>query len=232
MNKAPMLVDMVGSGDPPQTYMRGIFQAALEEIQVRASELGLAPGQLATTLAVAVITPRATTVAQVGDGIVACELNGRPQVLVPEVKGEYANETVFLTSAGALDSHLQVEHLALPVQRFALSTDGLRYKILKLQEGGLPFEPFFEAIWKKVEAGDLQSQELSEWLDELDDQTGDDKTLIVGALAGSSAQGRTILRKEISAQPPQPTGFLPSPGQSLPSDLTPVGSGPPDRDDA
>lgn len=163
--------------------VRATFAAARSAVQARASELGLPDGALATTMAVAVLRADGAVVAQVGDGAVVCDIDGHARALVKPTKGEYANETDFLTRAGGLDDVLLVEHVPGGVRRFALSTDGLRYKILRIQEGYEPFEPFFTATWDHVATGVLTSTGVEELLPTLaDDQAEDDLTLVVGAL--------------------------------------------------
>lgn len=191
-----------------EPVLRQCFASALAAVQSYAVENGLQARDLATTLAVAVLTPTSTAVAQVGDGIVVCEVGAQAESLVPEEKGEYANETVFLTSHGALDEHLRVRFLDEPVARVALSTDGLRYKILRLQHGGVPFAPFFAAIWRATAQGALLPDALAGWLRGLDDQTGDDKTLVVGVLVDAPLGESSMPAALASPQPPIPKSAL------------------------
>lgn len=185
--------------------LRQCFTVARAAVETYAGEQGLQARDLATTLAVAVLTPTAAAVAQVGDGIIVCEVDGQMVSLVPEEKGEYANETVFLTASNALDEHLRVRFLDKPISRVALSTDGLRYKILRLKDGGVPFEPFFAAVWQAVADGSLLPSALSDWLRGLDDQTGDDKTLVVGTFVEGPFPGREL---------PAALAFSPPPAQA------------------
>lgn len=182
-----------------------VFAGAQAAVRARADETGLTASALATTLAVAVCTPEATIVAQVGDGIVVCDVHGHQQALVKPVKGEYANETDFLTAGRDLDEALLFEHVPAGVERFALSTDGLAYKVLRIQDGDEPFEPFFDAVWEHVGSGRLDSARLEELLPSFaDEQAEDDLTLVVGVAAPlPSGAGVAVLRT--SLQPPDPS---------------------------
>jgi len=217
---AESLIAAAHSDATAKLAINSAFRDALASVEARAVELNLNSRDLATTLAVAVLTPDAAVFAQIGDGILVCEIDGQPLSLVPEVKGDYANETDFLTSPNAVEKHLRVEYIRSPVRRFSLSTDGLRYKILRLQEGGTPFAPFFDVVWAKVETDELSSNALAEWLAELDDQTGDDKTLIVGGLV----EGYQILEDTLafasSPEPPAPVKEHPSHTDDSPFKLT------------
>jgi hypothetical protein len=194
-----------------ESALRQSFAAARAAVESYADEHGLQARDLATTLAVAVLTPNAAVVAQVGDGVIVCEIDGQMASLVPEEKGEYANETVFLTAKNALQEHLRIRFFDKPIARVALSTDGLRYKILRLQDGGVPFEPFFAAVWQAVADASLHPSALADWLRALDDQTGDDKTLVVGALVEAPFRNSTLPATMASLAPPIPAAAAPAP---------------------
>lgn len=185
-----LLTAVDGPGDAEQALQHA-FATARAAVAARAAELGLDVRDLATTLAVAVFTPEASYVAQVGDGIIVCEVGDTMRSLVPEEKGEYANEVVFLT-VETLEAEVRTARIDPPVRRFALSTDGLRYKILRLHDGGAPYEPFFAAMWRTIDDGDGTDAELGEWLAGLDDQTGDDKTLVIGARVTGTGPEATV----------------------------------------
>jgi hypothetical protein len=199
-------VELAEAADASDTevVVRSVFASALTAIEARASELDLQVQELATTLAVAVLTPSNSVFAQIGDGVIVCDLDGTQSSRIPEVKGEYANETKFLTTQNAIESDLRIEHHRVGIRRFALSTDGLRYKILRLQQGGAPFEPFFDAVWAKLDKNDLSAADLGPWLARLDDQTGDDKTLIVGVFSDLGVETDAPTLVAASETPPVP----------------------------
>jgi hypothetical protein len=132
----------------PAAALEGAFRAALEAVRAGAAARGVDPSELATTLAAAMATPARVTAAQVGDGAVV--VRGRdgslhaPAVAAP--RGEYLNETVFLTSPGALDALRATAWEAAP-SHLALLTDGLQLLALRLP-GGTPHAPFFEPLFR------------------------------------------------------------------------------------
>jgi hypothetical protein len=159
----------------------GLLVDAASAVGHEAARLHRPVSDLETTLAVAVLGPEQGVIAQVGDGIIVLRSDDAQSIHLLEEKKEYANETAFLTSADALEKHLRFECVT-GVDAFALSTDGLRYKILHLVER-LPFERFFEQLWTGLEDRSLNSQQLVQALESIeDDQTGDDKTLVAGIL--------------------------------------------------
>ena len=60
----------------------------------------------------------------------------------------------------------------------SLSTDGLRYKILDVASGD-PYSPFYDDLFAYAKAEDSTSEGIERFLGRVDDQTGDDKTLVV-----------------------------------------------------
>jgi len=61
---------------------------------------------------------------------------------------------------------------------FALSTDGMAYKITDIVTGK-PFEPFFKGVWERVRSGAAAS-DFAALLRGIEDyQTGDDKTMVL-----------------------------------------------------
>ena len=198
---ATTLVASLGTQVEAEAAIEELFAAVLAGIGAKSRSLGLTLGDLSTTLAVAVLGPSASVVAQVGDGIVVCEVAGKPAVRIPEEKGEYANETVFVTSSEALRTQLRHEYLEGGVERFALSTDGLRYKLLNIHEGGSAFVPFYTSMWRRLETSLVPKETLANFLDNLDDQTGDDKTLIIGARSPVLPDSIELPSREGSAEP-------------------------------
>ncbi|WP_374954366.1 PP2C family serine/threonine-protein phosphatase [Rathayibacter sp. AY1D2] len=203
--EASALIVAATSEISAEPALRRCFAAARAAVESYAGEHGLQTRDLATTLAVAVITPGSAVVAQIGDGIIVFDLNSGFESLIPEEKGEYANEVVFLTSPRELDSHVRTRFFDNLVPRVAMSTDGLRYKILRLHEGGIPFDPFFEAVWQAVADGSLSAAALSDWLTSLDDQTGDDLTLVAAALVEAPLSESMFPASLASQAPPTPS---------------------------
>ena len=113
---------------------------------------------------------------------------------------EHVNETVFLTSPGALAEHLETYRTdADAVDALALSTDGLRYQVLDDLADSRPFAPFFRAAWAYAAREDATPDAVTAFLDETPDQSGDDKTLV---LAVRDRSGTAPTATRLSARPP------------------------------
>jgi hypothetical protein len=163
--------------------MNELMAIAREAIEKLAYESGEEIGAYATTLSVAYCGDnRLFRAAQVGDGIVvvkresACE---RLSSVSPEQKGEFANETTFITSDDWKSAVRLYEEESVELEGVAMSTDGLRYKILADISSSVPYEPFFEDIFAYCSSTSADDAAIGRFLGSLDDQTGDDKTLVV-----------------------------------------------------
>jgi hypothetical protein len=162
------------------------FARALAAVEAEAARLELEPSRLATTLCVAVLEPGRASVGQIGDGIAVIETEAGIEAVARAERFEYANETVFLTSRDAL-AHLSAHETEAELLAVALSTDGLRYKILDDLATGRPYEPFFAQSWAYARTAGATSASIDRFLDGVDDQTGDDKTLLL-AVAGCAGE--------------------------------------------
>jgi hypothetical protein len=148
-----------------------------------ASAEGKDPGAYASTLAVAVLAPESIAVAQVGDTIAVLGRDGRYETLAPEPPGEYVNETAFLTGPGPLAEARIAVRPADGVDGVYLATDGLRFKILADLAASTPFTPFFDDLTAYARSPAASDDALSRFLSGLDDQSGDDKTLVAAVRA-------------------------------------------------
>lgn len=159
--------------------MRWLFEGALDRVTRKAEVMGIPVARLATTLCVAVATPELTVFGQIGDGIIASERDGVITTHLREEKNEYANATWFLQSDRAFEESFRASaHRGLTA--FALSTDGMAYKITNVVTGD-PYEPFFTGSWQNVRSG-FSAADLTAALRGIkDDQTGDDKTIVLAA---------------------------------------------------
>lgn len=197
----PDLCEVVRSLGPDglESEIRSLFNAAFEAVESKAMDQGLAVRELSTTLTVAVVTPRLSIFGQIGDGIAVGRTGDELSTFVPEEKGEYINETDFLTSREALADNLRLQ-VVDNLTAFALSTDGLRYKILDL-EANRPYEPFFRGLWKELATRVLPDEALANFISNVeDDQTGDDKTLVAAVFAPRN--GRATVHQTASSAAP------------------------------
>jgi hypothetical protein len=176
-----------------------LFQAALTAVDDAAHGLGVTPDLLATTLSVVVVTGARIAIGQVGDGIVVHGAGDAVEAVAVGERPEHVNETVFLTAPGALSEHLRTFSVgADAVDALALTTDGLRYQVLDDLPASRPFAPFFQAAWDYVRRTDATAEDVIAFLDEVEDQSGDDKTLV---LAVRDRSGTAPATMGMSARP-------------------------------
>ncbi|MEW5808602.1 MAG: PP2C family serine/threonine-protein phosphatase [Actinomycetota bacterium] len=167
-----------------QVQMRWLFERALERVKAHAQVSRMDPVLLSTTLCVAVADRDRAVFGQIGDGVVAVESvagdNRDIATLLIEDKDEYANSTWFLQSERAFEESFRTATLD-GVDAFALSTDGMTYKITDVATGQA-YEPFFRGSWDHVRSG-VSAGHFAALLRGIeDDQTGDDKTMVLAAL--------------------------------------------------
>lgn len=166
-----------GPGDPV-SWLRPAFAAARDQVTALASERGHDAADYAATLAVAVLTPGVTAIGQVGDTIVVTGHAGRYQTASSAPRGEYVNETTFITAPGAMDELRITIKPAAEVDEVFLSTDGLRFQILGDLATATPYQPFFEDLAAYARSASATPDAVRRFLAGLDDQSGDDKTLV------------------------------------------------------
>src|SRR5215467_10827613 len=155
--ESSLLACAEGSRDEdPAAWLRLIFAAAREQITARALADGKDAGDYATTLAVAVLTGAAVAVGQIGDTIAVAGRAGKYETLTPAPRAEYVNETAFLTGPDALDA--------------------LRITVA-------PFTPFFDDLAAFARSAQASDDAVRAFLAALDDQSGDDKTLVAAVRA-------------------------------------------------
>ncbi len=185
---ADALARALESGWPDQAgeweaLFLNVYARARQCVVQLAEDQGLAPRALASTLLCAAVSEHGLAVAQLGDGVAVAGLEGgRWYVAARPQRGEYANETYFLTQGEALPP-LDVRLYPDAVQAVAAMTDGLLRLVLDLQRNE-PHLPFFQPLLSfaaqmsdEAEAG----QQLASFLasERVSARTDDDKTLIL-----------------------------------------------------
>jgi protein phosphatase 2C-like protein len=169
-------------GDRPRgdlgDRLRLVFRDVRHEIDALAHADGNDVADYATTLAVAILTPEATAIGQIGDTIAVVGRENRYHTAAPPDHGEYVNETTFVTGDDALAQLRITEYGAADVDAVFLATDGLRFKILADPAAGTPYPPFFEDLTTYARSPDATPDAVGRFLTALDDQSGDDKTLV------------------------------------------------------
>lgn len=160
--------------------LRGAFALARAAVEEAAGAADVPVDDLACTLAGAVIARESFLFGQVGDSLAFVrDRNGNTQTIEPPGRSEYLNETVFLTAEEWADTLRLVELPSEAVHSVALSTDGLQFKILSDVQQSTPYTPFFDDLFAWARTDDAHSAGLLAFIEELDDQSGDDKTLLL-----------------------------------------------------
>lgn len=119
--------------------------AARNAVEAAAAKRGVEARELSTTLIACVLAADSVTVAQVGDGaVIAAEDEGMRTLTIP-TSGEFANETVFITTPGAVEAAQRAAWKGT-ARHLALFTDGLQGLALK-HPAKTPHEPFFAPLF-------------------------------------------------------------------------------------
>jgi len=175
--------DPDASGAESNAIARDIFDGVLAVLtETAASERWELP-ELATTL-VAIVADRAGVVAiQIGDGAaIVSDRAGRAVTMTAPDNGEYANETVFVTSKDARD-RLQVATWRGEPLHLAAMTDGLQRLALTFPDAE-PHLPFFRPLFQfvaQVADPEVACAKLADFLasPRVSDRADDDLTLLL-----------------------------------------------------
>jgi hypothetical protein len=137
-------------------------------------------GELACTLLVAVVAADGVRLHAVGDGAaVVADADGRLVVPLPPDRGEFRNETVFVTSDGWEQAIRTASVPSADVTGLALLTDGLELLALDVASG-TPHPPFFAPLLQFAAAGGAAA-ELVAFVgsERVRTRTDDDCTLVL-----------------------------------------------------
>jgi hypothetical protein len=169
------------------------YMSALEALQNKTVEMDCDLRDLGCTLLAFVAAPTWVAAMQIGDGFILLRSDPRAsyRLLFAPDKGEFINETVFVTTPQAVDFlSVGVEMAESPF--VCAATDGLERVAIRLQDWQ-PFEPFFtpfEACLRQLSTQDERDAYLQTFLesDRLNAKTDDDKTLLAGLYAAPSSR--------------------------------------------
>lgn len=166
--------------------LRKAVRQATAAVTNCAEEMQLPPVYLSTTLTLLIHSGDRAACAQVGDGIIVLGTEEGPEWVLAEEKDGYANVTTFLRDDLEPDDVQVIVRSG--VDAWALSTDGLRYKVCDLAQR-TPYAPFFEKLWHDLGTRDVADRQFADLLEKIpDDQTGDDKTMVVAARGDGPAR--------------------------------------------
>lgn len=167
--------------------VRAAFLEARETIAHRAADESRPLGDYATTLTCLVAWREGAIVGRVGDGFaVIADVEEGLRALPPSRpdRGEYANETVFLTGPDGTD-RIEIAELEGPVGAVAVSTDGLLRLALELASYR-PHPRFFRPLFAFARQADPETADgqLGAFLasDRVRARTDDDATLLLAVL--------------------------------------------------
>ena len=165
-----------------QKVFAKIVNQVITELQKQADEGDHSVNDLACTLLIFVATPDWLAAMQIGDGfIVLRSKDSEYQLLFQPDKGEFANETTFITSTNAL-KEMQVEVISQKQEFICASTDGLEKVAIRLSDWK-PFPPFFKPLEEYLHesVNPKEDKYLTEFLnsERLNSRTDDDQTLLL-----------------------------------------------------
>jgi serine/threonine protein phosphatase PrpC len=158
-------------------------EEVISELNYQAAHQGYSVNDLACTLLVFLATPEWLAAMQIGDGfIIVRSPDVEYQMLFQPDKGEFFNETTFVTSTNALEK-MQVEIILGKQEFICASTDGLEKVAIRLSDWK-PFPPFFkplEQYLRETESPENNDQYIIDFLnsERLNSRTDDDKTLLL-----------------------------------------------------
>ncbi len=196
------VVTLLQSGGTTRDVTREFVQSTIAdfqcEVSLRANAKGLTPRDFACTLLLAVIDGEGAAFLQIGDGAIVVGPRQEPDqycwVFWPQ-RGEYENQTIFVTDAHATD-HLDHAFVEAPIDEVALLSDGLQRLALHYQSQSV-HDPFFRPMFaplRSIPTGFSAplSSSLARFLESnpVNDRTDDDKTLILATrrVADSTAE--------------------------------------------
>lgn len=145
------------------------------------------PRQFAATLSCVVCAGEWVTAGQIGDGIVVFQDRaGALETALAPQRGEYANETSFITEEDALSLAQYLMPRKRALAGVALSTDGLLRLAVSLADHA-PHAKFFDPLFtfaQSAEDADAANAALAEFLGSarVSARTDDDKTLVLAVL--------------------------------------------------
>jgi hypothetical protein len=173
-------------------------------VTIRAEHEELKARDFACTLMAAIIGERSTVFAQIGDGAIVVPSPEEPDeycyVFWPQ-KGEYANETYFVTDP-EVHTKLQYDYVPRRIDEVAVLTDGIQNLALHYQTQSA-HNPFFRPVfaWLRPASEDYKDKftaSLAAYLasEKINQATDDDKTLILATRRTISQEPETASTEE------------------------------------
>jgi hypothetical protein len=189
------------SAPPPQEtcaqreFLRELLRRTRDAVQQEICRLAVGdgcPAAFHSTLLLAILTDAGLMAGNIGDGwIVTRDRQGTLRAAAPPIRGEYVNETFFLTSAGAIEEAALAVVPASELDAVALMSDGSAWFAIDL-EHGVPSRTLFEKLFAFAGDPELSAEEKDRELaaflasPAICSKTGDDKTLILAVRAAGA----------------------------------------------
>jgi serine/threonine protein phosphatase PrpC len=175
-----------------ETCLTGVITEGVEDARIRLQQesenRGVDIRQLGTTLLLVVHAPGVLAAGQIGDGaMVVSDGADAYTTLISPQRGEYANQTNFLTSSDAMTSlDVRVERVEGSCPRLAMFTDGIQNLVLDSADDS-PHPPFFDPVFDWLLSDDHPDDpalELAAFLGSpmITNRSDDDLTLLVATL--------------------------------------------------
>lgn len=171
-----------------------VFAHVLSTLNQEAIDSGCELRDLNCTLLAFAATPQWIAAMQIGDGfmVVRSQTETTYRLLFKPDKGEFINETLFVTTPNVLKD-LQINVVAVESPFVCAATDGLERVAIHLQDW-LPHAPFFqpfETCLSQIADQSEREAYLKTFLnsERLNAKTDDDKTLLMCAYNGSCLEG-------------------------------------------
>lgn len=182
-------------------YYQELFKFLIREViitslQKEASQKKYLLDDLACTLLIVVAHPKWIVAMQIGDGLIVLKSTNqdRYHLLFMPDRGEYVNETTFVTSGNVIEQ-IQVDFQHTNIQFVCIATDGIENISLDKTANlrWQPFEGFFiplqDELAKTKNTNKLE-KEINDFLssDRVNKKTNDDKTLLSCTYETDSSQ--------------------------------------------
>ena len=165
----------------------GAVEQTRRELHHEAKCLDVDVRELATTLLLMVHTQNILAAGQIGDGaMVVSEGAGDYVTFITPQRGEYANQTNFVTTPEAMSRlDIRIEQMGNGLSRLAMFTDGLQNLVLRASDDS-PHAPFFDPVfaWMGSQPGSVDTdQKLAAFLKSprVTSRADDDLTLLLAA---------------------------------------------------
>jgi len=167
-----------------KTFFRDLTDECIKNLRQEAQKNHCDLCDLASTLLVFIAHKKWLVAMQIGDSILVVRERGNQdyKLLFNPQRGEFANETVFITSPEAIID-MQIVVMPISCDFICAASDGLESVALRFSDW-MPFSPFFsplEQYLRETVDPDLNDQYIVDFLnsDRLNARTDDDKTLLI-----------------------------------------------------